>query len=150
MLSTTNRLPLLVLPHRASGYERTNNVIVNRDYDLTDVFAAGAMVSSILDLAKWSSAIDGDHILTARTKDLMWTPATLRDGKKTNYGLGWGIASLSGHRNFGHSGSTSGFSASFQRFPDDSLSVIVLTNTGEEIATKLGNEVAEVYFKQIR
>ena len=46
MLATTNRLPSVVIPHRASGYEQTNHVYINRDYDLTDVFSAGAIVSS--------------------------------------------------------------------------------------------------------
>ena len=35
MNATTNRLPSLVIPNRAAGYEQTNHVHINRDSDLT-------------------------------------------------------------------------------------------------------------------
>jgi hypothetical protein len=53
---------------------------------------------------------------------------------------------MEGHKNIGHGGSTSGFSASNQRFPDDRLAVIILTNTDEEIATTLAKKVATFFF----
>ena len=147
MNATTNRLPSLVIPNRASGYEQTNRTFINRDYDLTDIFSAGAIVSTVGDLAKWNAALDGDTLLSAATKQQMWTPATLNNGKATKYGFGWFIDTLDGHKNIGHSGSTSGFSATIQRFPDDRLAIIILTNTDEAIATPLAKRVAEFYFK---
>ena len=146
MNATTNRLPALIIPNRASGYEQTNHVWINRDYDLTDVFSAGALVSTVGDLAKWNAALDGDGLLSAATKEQMWTVTRLTSGKATKYGFGWFIDVVNGHRNIGHSGSTSGFSASIQRFPDDKLAVIVLTNTDEQIATALARRIAEMYY----
>jgi CubicO group peptidase (beta-lactamase class C family) len=146
MEATTDRLPSTVIPNRAHGYEQTNHVFVNRDYDLTDIFSAGAMVSTVGDLAKWNAALDGDVLLSAASKEQMWTPATLNDGKATTYGFGWFIDSLQGHKNIGHNGSTSGFSASIQRFPTDHLAVILLTNTDEQIASTLAKKVATFYF----
>src|SRR5436309_8666881 len=43
MNSTTDRFPGAILLNRASGYEQTNHVLINRDHDLTDVFSAGAI-----------------------------------------------------------------------------------------------------------
>ena len=146
MSATTDRRPSAIMPNRASGYEQTNHIHINRDYDLTDVFAAGALVSTVGDLAKWNAALDCDSLLTASTKDLMWTPVKLNNGKPTKYGLGWFIEPLDGHPNMGHGGSTSGFSASIQRFPADHLAVIILTNTDEQIATTLAKKVAGFYF----
>jgi CubicO group peptidase (beta-lactamase class C family) len=142
MNATTDRLPALILAHRASGYQQTNHVLINRDCDLTDVFSAGAIVSTVLDLAKWNAALDRDDLLNSRSKELMWTPTRLNDGKPTKYGFGWFIDTLDGHKNIGHSGSTSGFSATIQRFPDDNLAIIILTNTDEQIATTLAKEIA--------
>ncbi len=147
MNATTNRLPGIIIPNRAAGYEEKNHVLINRDYDLTDVFAAGALVSTMGDLAKWNAALDGEGLLNAASKEQMWTPAKLNDGKPTRYGFGWFLGPRLGHRNIGHSGSTSGFSASLQRFPDDKLAVIVLTNTGQGIATTLAEKVANFYFE---
>jgi CubicO group peptidase (beta-lactamase class C family) len=145
MNATTNRLPSLIIPNRANGYEQANHAWINRDYDLTDVFSAGALVSTIGDLAKWNVALDCNDPLSAKSKDQMWTPTKLNSGKMTKYGFGWFIGTLQGHKNIGHSGSTSGFSASIQRFPDDRLAVILLTNTDEQIATALAEKVALLY-----
>ena len=145
MNATTTRLPGLVIPNRASGYEQTNQVHINRDYDLTEVSSAGAIASTVGDLAKWNVALDGEMLLSAASKVQMWTPAKLNDGKATKYGFGWFVEAVDGHRNIGHGGSTSGFSATIQRFPDDKLAIIILTNTDEQIATTLAKKIATFY-----
>src|SRR5207245_6111331 len=129
MARTTNRLPGTIIPNRAAGYEQTNHVLINRDYDLTDVFAAGAIASTVGDLAKWNAALEGEALLSTASKEQMWTPARLNNGKTTNYGFGWAVDGVEGPKTHGHGGSTSGFSATIQRFPDDKLSIINLTNT---------------------
>lgn len=150
MNSTTNRLPGLVIPNRADGYEQTNQVLINRDFDLTEVFSAGAIISTVGDLAKWNAALDCEDILRAASKQQMWTPTGLRNGKPTKYGFGWFIDTLEGHKNIGHGGSTSGFSATIQRFPDDKLAIIILTNTDESVATPMAKKLATFYFKTTR
>jgi CubicO group peptidase (beta-lactamase class C family) len=147
MTGTTNRDPRGLIPFRASGYE-TNAAgqYINRDYDLTDIFAAGAIVSTVDDMAKWNASLDSQKLLTAATEKDMWTPVRLNNGKTHDYGFGWFLSPLQGHQNIGHSGSTSGFSATIQRFPQDGLAVIVLTNSNEDgIATKVAKEIALLY-----
>jgi CubicO group peptidase (beta-lactamase class C family) len=146
MHATTNRLPSRVILNRASGYEQTNQVWMNRDSDLTEVFSAGAIASTVGDLAKWNAALDGDRLLNAASKQQMWTPVKLNNGKAGKYGFGWFLDAVEGHKNIGHAGSTSGFSASIQRFPDDHLAIIILTNTNEEISTTLAKKVATFFF----
>lgn len=144
MGATALRGPGANPPLRATGYE-TNRAgrFVIRDPDLTDIFAAGALVSTVGDLAKWNAALDADRILTAASRAQMWTPARLNNGTTHPYGLGWFLEPWQGRANIGHSGSTSGFSASFQRFPEAGLTVILLTNSDEfDIATKLAREIA--------
>jgi CubicO group peptidase (beta-lactamase class C family) len=98
------------------------------------------------DLAKWNAALDDQKLLTAATEKEMWTPVRLNDGSTHAYGFGWFLDPLRGHQNIGHSGSTSGFSASIQRFPKDGLAVIVLTNSDETgVATKLAKEIALMF-----
>ncbi|PWU14290.1 MAG: serine hydrolase [Verrucomicrobia bacterium] len=147
MTTTTNRLPALIIPNRASGYEQTNRTWINRDYDLTDVFSAGEIASTVGDLARWNAVLDCESLLSAKTKEIMWTPSRLNNGRATKYGFGWFIDTLDGHKNIGHGGSTSGFSATIQRFPDDQLAIIILTNTDEQLATTLAKKVAAIYFK---
>lgn len=145
MDATTNRLPALIIPNRAAGYEQSNHVWINRDYDLTDVFSAGALISTAPDLARWNASLDAGTLLNAATRQQMWAPTRLNNGSLAQYGFGWRIEEFEGRRNFGHGGSTSGFSASLQRFPDEQLAVILLTNTDEQIATRMARNVARLF-----
>jgi D-alanyl-D-alanine carboxypeptidase len=148
MNHTMDRNPGVIVTNRASGYEQTNRVHINRDYDVTDVFSAGAIVSTVGDLAKWDAALASEKILSIANKTAAWTPQKLNGGKMTTYGLGWYVDLYQGHKVIGHGGQTSGFSASIQRFPDDQLTVIILTNTDGGIATSLARRIAEFYFKR--
>lgn len=148
MNSSTRRDPSIIVTNRVDGYEHPRRGgLINRDYDITDIFAAGAIVSTVEDLSRWNNALDTDKLLSSESKRQMWTPTKLNNGKETDYGFGWRISTVDGHKNIGHGGSTSGFSATIQRFPDDRLVVIILSNTDEEIATTLGKKVATFYFK---
>ncbi len=146
MSATRSRAPGDIIPFRAAGYELKNHVSINRDYDLTDIFSAGAIVSSVVDMAKWDAALNGETLLTKSSKELWWTPTKLNGGKAQNYGFGWFLDPYKGHKNIGHNGQTSVFAASIQRFPDDHLSVIVLCNADESgVAGVIAKEVAETY-----
>jgi CubicO group peptidase (beta-lactamase class C family) len=149
MSRTAHRDPRDIIPLRAGGYQ-TNAAgqFIHRDCDLTDLFAAGAIVSTVDDLARWNASLDTHKLLTAASEKEMWTPLRLNNGKTRDYGLGWHLDPLHGHRNIGHSGSTSGFSASLQRFPGDGLAVIVLTNSDEEgAATQVAKEIALLFLE---
>ena len=150
MNATTKREPSRVLPLRAAGYEKgKTNEFVNRDVDYTDLFSAGEIVSTLGDLAKWNAALDSERLLKNSSKAQLWTSGKLNDGREISYGFGWFLQPLAGHQNIGHSGSTSGFSASNQRFPDDDLQIILLCNSGEDgVGTLVAKAVAELYFKK--
>ena len=64
-----------VLPHRASGYERTPTGLQNaRCYDMSIPFAAGAVYSTVRDLLLWDEALYGERLLPARLRDLLFKP----------------------------------------------------------------------------
>jgi D-alanyl-D-alanine carboxypeptidase len=146
MNQTADRDPKYIIRNRATGYEWRNNQLVGRDYDLTDIFAAGAIVSTVMDLAKWEMALRGDNFFKKESKAQMWTPATLTDGKPYPYGFGWRFSEIRGRKLVAHSGQTAGFGANLSRYIDDDLTVIVLTNLGElGMGTLLANGIAKTY-----
>jgi CubicO group peptidase (beta-lactamase class C family) len=147
--TATNRDPTIVVRNRADGYIRKNKSLRNRDSDLTDVFSAGSIMARIGDLVKWNASLETEKLLKRASKTQMWTAASLNDGSPTPYGFGWRIGVVGGHKNIGHSGSTSGFSASLQRFPDDELTVILLCNSDEpNIATIMAKKIAAMSLPQ--
>jgi D-alanyl-D-alanine carboxypeptidase len=146
MTRTGDRDPKFVIKNRAVGYEWENGALVGRDYDLTDIFSAGAIVSTIEDLTKWEAAWRNDALLKKESIRLAWTPVLLSDGKPYPYGFGWRISEMRGRKLIAHSGQTAGFGASLSRFVDDDLTVIALTNLGElGMGTMLAQGVAKIY-----
>ena len=145
MRATTSRDLKPIIEHRADGYELENGKLVNRDSDLTDVFAAGAIVSTVGDMLKWNAALDSGKLLSDASRAAMWISFTLNSGVKYPYGLGWRLDDHKGRRTIWHSGSTAGFTASLLRFPDEKLAIIVLCNLGEQgAATQVGKGVADL------
>ena len=150
MNQTANRDPLVIVPNRADGYEWENEKLVGRDYDLTDVFSAGAIVSTALDLAKWDAALRGEMLLKKTSLEKMWTPFILNDGKPYPYGFGFNVADFRGHRLISHGGQTAGFAANISRYINDDLTVVVLTNLGDQgLGGVIARGVAKIYLPEI-
>jgi CubicO group peptidase (beta-lactamase class C family)/D-alanyl-D-alanine dipeptidase len=94
---------------------------------------AGSMYTTVVDLAKFESALfaagRGTHgqLLKPQTIEQMWTPQFARPGQEEGYGIGFRIGHLDGHRSVGHDGAIYGFATTLQALPDDKLGVIVVT-----------------------
>lgn len=150
MTRTFDRDPKNIIPNRAGGYEWTDSKLVGRDYNLTALFGAGTIVSTVTDLAKWDAALRNDTLLKKDSKLQMWTPLTFNDGKNYPYGFGFSIREIRGHKLIAHSGQTAGFGANISRYVDDDVTVIALTNLGESgMGTLLTNGIARLVIPAI-
>jgi D-alanyl-D-alanine carboxypeptidase len=146
MRATTDRNPRRLVLNRAAGYEWDGREWIGRDYDLTDLFSSGAVVSTVGDLVKWEAALAGGRVLRPASLEQVWTPARLNSGRTYPYGFGWHVETLRGHRVVRHTGHTAGFSASLARYPDEKLTVIVLSNLGTlGVGGRIGLGVAKLY-----
>jgi D-alanyl-D-alanine carboxypeptidase len=132
-----------VIPNRAQGYSWNGKQLRNGEYvSPTQPFAAGMLVSSVADLVKWDAALRTETLLKRSTLDQMWTPAKLTKGAPAEYGFGWELAKVNGHRLMSHGGGIPGFSTYLARFVDDNLSVIVLTNEDSGNAASIARGIA--------
>src|SRR5688572_23184410 len=126
-----------IIPNRASGYNHFGDVPVNGLW-FTPAYmesAAGGLVSTVQDMARWEIALQAGTILKPSTLAQMEAPIKLTNGSivqgndGTRYGLGWELQTHQGHRIVGHGGDhVTGFTTNFSRVTDDRLAVIVLTN----------------------
>jgi CubicO group peptidase (beta-lactamase class C family) len=127
-----------VVPHLSSGYEREGGKLVNASYLSWKLpFAAGAVCATAKDLLKWQAALNAGRVIRASSLSAMRSPTLLTDGTSIDYGLGTRLGSLDGHPVVGHTGSGGGFGNAMLFYPDDDLSVVVLTNTGSNAGTAL-------------
>ena len=91
-------------------------------------FAAGALISTVDDLALWDSAIAAGKLLKKESWRRVFAPMKLKDGSLSQYGYGWQLANYEGHRIQSHSGGIPGFATSICRMPDDQVVVTILCN----------------------
>jgi CubicO group peptidase (beta-lactamase class C family) len=121
-----------IIPNRSSGYEHKGEVIQNQSWvaPAFNTTADGALYFNVLDLAKWDAALYGTKILKQSSLDQTWTVFLLNDGKpnEANYGFAWMIDATNGHKLVEHGGAWQGFRSHILRYPDEGISVAVLTN----------------------
>ena len=96
---------------------------------MSQAYAAGAIVSTVDDMAKWDAAVSSAKLLKPATWAQAVTPYKLASGKPTTYGYAWQSGKLRGASEMGHGGDIHGFSAYSLRVPEQKLYVVVLTNT---------------------
>jgi len=126
--------------NRALGYKVDRKQIEPADQSAwSAVLGDGGVYSSVMDLYKWDQALYDNELLSSSMWQQAWTPG-LED-----YGFGWRIDDYNGHKRLHHSGSTSGFRNFMQRFPDEKLTIIVLTNRAEPDVQPLGEQIADLY-----
>jgi CubicO group peptidase (beta-lactamase class C family) len=96
-----------------------------------DSFNAGAgLVSTVIDLAKFDAALEANTLVTAASKEQMFTPTISASGQELPYGLGWFTQSYRGTRLIWHTGySPPSTSALFLKLPEQGLTFVVLANT---------------------
>jgi CubicO group peptidase (beta-lactamase class C family) len=121
-----------IIPNRSSGYEMHGDTLRNQEW-VSPTFnstADGTLYFNVLDLAKWDEALSGTSLLKQSSLDRIWTVYPLNDGKpnRAQYGFGWGMHTVNGHRLIEHGGAWQGFTCDISRFVDDKLTVVVLTN----------------------
>jgi CubicO group peptidase (beta-lactamase class C family) len=151
MAATQVNDTLAIIPNRATGYVRRGGTLRIRDF-ISPTLAAigdGEVVWSVLDLAKWDTALDTEVLLKRSTLQQMWTPARLEDGNLTGYGFGWAIGEQRGRKLVKHSGVIPGFNAHISRFAEDRLTVIVLANTTAAGAGAIAQGVADRFLPEV-
>jgi CubicO group peptidase (beta-lactamase class C family) len=90
--------------------------------DVSNLYGAGDLYSTVGDMYKLAQALDGGRILPGDLAARMVTPGNGR------YALGWMVEQRGPHRLVYHPGSMSGAATWFGRYPDVGVTIIVLSN----------------------
>jgi len=142
-----------IVPDRAEGYAASDSVhgrgkldhriLVNsEELSMGPPFSAGALCSSAGDLVRWTSLLHAGKVVSPASFDLMATPDTLPNGLVTHYGFGLFIGDLGGHRVVFHGGGINGFLTHLARYPDDDMTVVVLSNATSVNPGPIGEKIA--------
>ncbi|MDH6253362.1 CubicO group peptidase (beta-lactamase class C family) [Chryseobacterium sp. H1D6B] len=121
-----------------------NDYHIFPDYSRT----AAGLNTSAEDLAKWIISLQKQQLFKSKsTLTKMWSPSKMNNGTPTSWALGWGLTKFrTKHKAVGMSG---GGRSAFLVYPDDNLSVIVLTNLMGSSPEDFLEELAGVYNPEI-
>lgn len=119
-------------PLMAVGYsDKGGEIIRARPLHMSVPHAAGALIGSVEDLAKWSEALHKGTVLPAARYQQMIAPTTLPDGKVEKYGYGLAQDTLRGREAIRHGGGIFGFSTAATYLPEEDVFVAVFANSDE-------------------
>ncbi|HEY0778060.1 MAG TPA: serine hydrolase domain-containing protein, partial [Gemmatirosa sp.] len=117
----------------AAGYDRSRSgppaYQPTTPMSMTSPYAAGALCLTVPDYLRWQAALTSGRVVTAASYARMSRSDTVADGQPTGYGWGLAPGQAGTHRFVEHGGDINGFSAQQLWFPDDTLRVVVFTNT---------------------
>jgi CubicO group peptidase (beta-lactamase class C family) len=138
-----------IVKNRASGYIIDQNGDIDNTpfWDVSQRYAAGGLYSTVGDLYKWDQALYTDRLVSKETLATIFTSmVTIPD--IGGYGYGWFISQQSGHLVILHGGDFPGFHSQITRYPDDQVTIIVLTNMDTEKPDEITNALADMVFAE--
>ena len=118
-----------IVPSRASGYTESEHGVANSTFiDMVWPHAAGALLSTVHDLAIWNQALASGKVVSKKSYQQMIAPFKLNDGSESNYGFGLGTFPLNKYKAVGHGGGIPGFSTDSMYIPEKDLFIAVFAN----------------------
>lgn len=138
---------LKIIPGMASGYHLvTDDSLVVAPYrSYAMLKGAGDMYSTAGDLLKWSNSFFSTTLLGEKAKAAVFTPQGKPADGSDLYGYGWFIGSNT-PRAYYHGGGIWGFSTHLALYPDQQISIILLSNVSTLPISEIAADVEKIVF----
>ncbi|MGD9899502.1 MAG: serine hydrolase [Calditrichaceae bacterium] len=130
----------------ATGYIAKNKHEYTEEHSFAgNIVGDGGVCTTIDDMILWDSNFIANKIGGTNFTKKMYRQGILNNGETIDYALGLQLKKYRGLNIAEHGGFTGGFKAHYLRFPNQGVSVIVLSNLGNINANKLTKQIAELY-----
>jgi CubicO group peptidase (beta-lactamase class C family) len=124
--------------------------------------AAGGIISSVSDMARWirlqlaGGTLDGRTYFSESAQRSMWTPhisyVVNEESEKRyptthfrGYGLGWGLMDYQGRKVMTHGGGYDGMFSRVALVPEEKLGLVILTNSTTRLPVALTYRILDAY-----
>lgn len=105
---------------------------------LTPPAGDGGFYSTVDDLYRWSQLMDGSRLVSPEEAAEVFTPGS------GNYGYGWFIDHQFERKHIWHSGVLPGYLSDIIKFPDDKITVIVVTNLDRSRISRIRRDLSAI------
>ncbi|RIX53570.1 class A beta-lactamase-related serine hydrolase [Paenibacillus nanensis] len=130
-----------VIPGLASAYSASNQTLAPAEYiDMSTVISAGGMYSTARDLLKWDQALYSDTLVGRSVIEDVFSR------EEEGYGLGWFLNRKHDRRRIYHGGAYRGYRSELHRYPDERMTVILLSNYDFVPVTRLVDHLSGIVF----
>ena len=118
-----------VIARLAKPYTTSDGRAALADYPPRGISAAAGLISTVRDLASYTTAIDNAILLSRPSQALAWTPFALAASSPSPYGLGWFTQSTAAGQTVWHYGLWPTFSSLLLKVPSRNVTLILLANS---------------------
>lgn len=150
LVNTTPDYLYSIVDNRSSFYDKYEGFLINSPaVDNSNKWAGGGYLSTSLDLVKMCQGLLNNNFISNSSKEILWTPAVLKTGKKTNYGIGWRIDKDNQNRIFMHHGGSAIGGRSFLLvYPKQGVIIAVTSNLSDSFNQDFIMKIAELFLDQ--
>ena len=122
--------------HHATGYRlREGKRVPSRVVDVSGRFAGGGTRASIEDLLGFARALLDYRLVSPASTGQMQTSMSTRDGRRTDYGMGFATWPLRGHYVVAHSGAQPETSTLLLLLPGEGVAITLASNVEGQAAS---------------
>lgn len=131
-----NKIGNRAVPYKGIGSQKKqiHNFKSEWIYGMGDIFSTAA------DLNKWLMSFSDTLVLSRESQELMFTP------ELHNYAYGWHVYDVFGRKQISHGGYLPGWNSYVYFFPEDTLSIIVLSNIENANPMEMCSNISRVVF----
>jgi CubicO group peptidase (beta-lactamase class C family) len=131
----------------ATGYTGLHAKWGKPDYlDMSIPFAAGGLYSTTEDLYRWDQVLYTEQLISQESLNVMFTPQAMLSKLGMNYGYGWFVREVNKQLVLSHSGRIEGFATEMRRYPDDKVTIIILSNRDTTNVITVGDQITQAVF----
>jgi CubicO group peptidase (beta-lactamase class C family) len=134
---------VLELSARAVGYAQSGGVLRSLPVPSFALIGAADLYSTIDDLHRFDQALYGEKLVSRKTLATMFT----RVRSDIGYGYGFNVTESGGRLLVGHGGSTEGFATGYFRYPNEHVSMFLLSNVQGTQVPLVAQDLAALVFK---
>lgn len=131
-----------IIKNKVGAYSQGENGFENsQSRNITHVYSAGAIQSTVEDLFKWHQAVHTYRLVKKENLDKAFTRYILTDGTETDYGYGWRLGKVYASPSIWHGGLITGFGTLEIYLPEEDVFVAIFSNCDciypKDIASRL-------------
>ncbi|MEM1134561.1 MAG: serine hydrolase domain-containing protein [Bacteroidota bacterium] len=133
-----------VVPQNATSYYGSQKRGFKRAVEYWGYVGSGNMHATVGDLLKWMANFYKPQSGWEAHFKMLQTLDKFNNGEENTYAFGVGIGDFNGIKSVGHGGAIGGFRSNVISFPEEALSIVILTNFSSASPGQKSRAIAEV------